>query len=255
MNKFILTLGFLLIYSSVHSQQKIILEGRIIADSLENTQINILNLTSSTGTTNSDLGEFTIEVKENDTLLFSSVHYEKVTIIISEEIISQKFLKVMLTEKVIDLNEVIVKKFDLTGNLSKDIEKIKTYNYFESIPTSKIPRLTSLGRQLYTARDGDIDPLLNIISGRMKMLEKANENEQLTFDVQEGIDAIEIAVFIRELQIPEEEIINFVYYCATSPSYKKLIENNNYLELLELFKEKAPVFREFRGIEPAANSG
>lgn len=254
MNKFILTLGFLLIYAIVHSQQKIILEGRIITDSLENSQINILNLTSNTGTTNSDLGEFTIEVKENDTLLFSSVHYEKVTIIISEEIITQKFLKVVLREKVIDLNEVIVRKMDLTGNLSKDIEKIKTYNYYKGIPTSKKPRLTSLGRKLYTARDGDIDPLLNMISGRMQMLEKAIENEQLTFDVQEGIDAIEYSVFIRELQIPEEEIINFVYYCATSPSYKKLIENNNYLELLELFKEKAPVFREIRGIKPAATS-
>ena len=249
MNKFILTLGFLLLYSIVYSQKKIILEGRIVADSIENSRINILNITKNIGTTNSDLGEFKIEVQENDTLLFSSVQYEIVRIKISEKNITQKFLKVVLTEKVIDLNEVIVRKIDLTGNLSRDIEKVKTYNYYEGIPTSKIPRLTLIGRQLFTARDGDIDPLLNMISGRMQMLEKANENEQLTFDVQEGIDAIEPSVFINELQIPEEEIINFVYYCATSPIYRKLIENDNYLDLIELFKEKAHAFQKLREIK------
>lgn len=251
MNKFILTIGFLLLYSAVYSQKKIIIEGRIVADSIQNTRINILNITKNIGTTNSDLGEFKIEVQENDTLLFSSVQYENVRIKISEKNITQKFLKVVLTEKVIDLNEVNVRNISLTGNLTRDAEKIKTYNYFEGIPTSKIPKLTSIGRKLYTARDGDIDPLLNFISGRMQMLEKAIENEQLTFDVQEGIDAIESSFFIQELEIPEEEIINFVYYCAASPTYRELIENNSYLDLIELFREKAPEFKNLREIKPA----
>ncbi|MBZ9629746.1 hypothetical protein LB465_03060 [Salegentibacter sp. LM13S] len=254
MNKFILTLGFLLLYSTVYSQEKIILEGRIIADSLENSRINILNITKNIGTTNSDLGEFKIEVQEDDILLFSSVQYERVQIKISKKNIIQKFLKVILTKKVIDLNEVMLSKIGLTGNLSGDIENIKTYDYYEGIPLSKIPRLTSLGRQLYTARDGDIDPLLNMIIGRMQMLEKANENEQLTFDVQEGIDAIEPSVFILEFQIPEEEIINFVYYCATSPIYRKLIENDSYLELIEFFREKAPDYKKLREIKQAASN-
>ncbi|MCC8358922.1 carboxypeptidase-like regulatory domain-containing protein [Salinimicrobium sediminilitoris] len=253
MTRYILTMGFLLICSIVHSQQQIILEGKIVGDSLENSQINIINLTRKTGTTNSDLGEFTIEVIENDTLSFSSVQYETVTIKISDKIISQKFLKIKLTPKVIDLDEVLIQKTDLTGNLSQDIGKINTHNYYEGIPLPKKAKLTSIGRKLYTARDGDIDPLLNMISGRMQMLEKAQENEHMALDVQEGMDAIESSVFIHLLQIPEEEIINFVYYCATSPSYKKQIENNDYLELIELFKEKAPVFRELRRIKPAAN--
>lgn len=250
MNKFILSLGFLLLYSIAYSQQKIILQGRIVTDSVKNSRINILNITRNTGTTNSDLGEFKIEVQENDTLLFSSVQYEKVQIKISKKHITEKFLKVVLTEKVIDLNEVVVRKIDLTGDLSQDIARIETRNYYEGIPTSKIPRLTLIGRHLFTARDGDIDPLLNMISGRMQMLEKANENEQLTFDVQEGIDAVESSVFIQELQIPQEEIINFVYYCATNRFYKKLIENDNYLDLIELFKEMAPAFLKLREIKP-----
>ena len=230
------------------------IEGRIVADSIEDYRINILNITRNTGTTNSDLGKFKIEVHENDTLLFSSVQYEKVKIKISKENIIRKFLTITLARKVIDLDEVIVSKTNLTGNLSTDIETIKTYNYYEGIPTSKIPRLTTIGRQLYTARDGDLDPLLNRISGRMQMLEKANKNEQLAMDVQKGIDFINTSFFTNNLKLPNEEIVNFVFYCAKSPLYKPLLEKEEYLELIELFKEKAPAFRKIRGIKPATSN-
>lgn len=124
-NKLILTLGFLFLCSIVYSQKKILLEGKIVADSLENSRINILNITKNIGTTNSDLGEFKIEVQENDILLFSSVQYDRVQIKISKENITQKFLKVVLTKTVIGLNEVMLRKTGLTGNLSGDIENIK----------------------------------------------------------------------------------------------------------------------------------
>jgi len=249
MNKVILAIGFIFLQSIVYSQDKIIIEGKIVADSLENSRINILNITKNIGTTNSNSGDFKIEVQKNDTLLFSSVQYENIELKVSEADIARRFLKVILKKRIIDLDEIIVKKFNLTGNLNQDIEEIKIYDYYKSIPTSKIPRLTHIGRQLYTARDGDIDPLLNMISGRLQMLENAKKIEQLTFDVQEVMDAIDSSVFTDEFQIPEDEIINFVYYCAESSSFKKLVENDQYLDLIELFRKKASAFRELREIK------
>lgn len=248
-----MTLGFVLLQTMVYSQQKVMIEGKIDADSIEDYRINILNITGNTGTTNSDSGEFKIEVQENDTLLFSSVQYERVQVKISKEILQRKFLNIALAKKVIDLDEVLISKTNLTGNLSTDVESIKTYNYYEGIPTSKIPRLTTIGRQLYTARDGDIDPLLNMISGRLQMLEKANKNEQLAMDVQKGIDIVKTPFFTDNLQIPDEEIVNFVFYCASSPLYKSLLTDKKYLELIDFFKEKAPSFKEMRGLEQAIN--
>lgn len=250
MNRTNLTLWFLILSSVVYAQQgNIIIEGQILADSLEGAKINIVNISQEIGTTNSELGAFKIEVHENDTLLFSSVQFEEVIVRVSEEHITQKYIEVILIKSVIDLNEVNLSNISLTGDLARDTEGINTYNYYEGIPTSKLPRLTSIGRKLYTARDGDIDPLLNYLSGRMQMLEKAIENEQLTFDVQKGIDALEFAFFTQELQIPEEEIINFVYYCAASPSYQELIQNNNYLGVIELFKEKVSEFKDLKKTE------
>jgi len=253
MNKIILAIGFIFLQSIVYSQNKIIIEGKIVADSLENSRINILNITKNIGTTNSDSGEFKIEAQKNDTLLFSSVQYKNIQIKISEDVVAKKFLEVVLIKRFIDLDEIIVKKINLTGNLSQDIEEIKIYDYYKSIPTSKIPRLTHIGKQLYTARDGDIDPLLNMISGRMQMLENAKEIEQLTFDVQEVIEAIDSSVFTDEFQIPEDEIINFVYYCAESLIFRKLVENDQYLDIIKLFSEKASAFRELREIKSISN--
>jgi len=253
MNKIILAIGFIFLQSIVYSQNKIIIEGKIVADSLENSRINILNITKNIGTTNSDSGEFKIEAQKNDTLLFSSVQYKNIQIKISEDVVAKKFLEVVLIKRFIDLDEIIVKKINLTGNLSQDIEEIKIYDYYKSIPTSKIPRLTHIGKQLYTARDGDIDPLLNMISGRMQMLENAKEIEQLTFDVQEVIEAIDSSVFTEEFQIPEDEIINFVYYCAESLIFRKLVENDQYLDIIKLFSEKASAFRELREIKSISN--
>lgn len=251
MRKYISTTCLLLIFATAFSQEQNVLEGLIRADSLEDSKINIINVTQRTGTTNSADGAFSIEVKENDTLLFSSVQYEEVSIEISKKHLTEKFLEVTLLKKVIDLKEVAVSNISLTGNLAQDIEQIEMYDLYEGIPTSKLPRLTSIGRKLYTARDGDIDPLLNYLSGRTQMLEKAIENEEVTRDVQKGIDVFELTFFTQELEIPEEEIINFVYYCAESSSYRQLIANNNYLDLIELMEEKAPEFRELRKSERA----
>jgi len=253
MTKFILTLSFLFICSLGYSQEEIILEGKLVADSLDNTRINIINSTQKIGTTNSDLGEFSIKVKENDTVIFSSVQYETITLIISKNNISQKFLKIKLSEKVVDLDEVQISNIELTGNLRQDINGIKTFNVYQNIPISNKPKLTSIGRKLFTAKDGFLDPFLNKISGRTQMLEKANNNEQLTLDVQKGIDVIDESIFINLLKIPKEEVKNFVYYCANDSTYRKLIAENNYLEILKLFQEQTPVYLKLRGLKPAAN--
>jgi hypothetical protein len=254
MSKFILTLSFLFICSLGYSQEEIILEGKLVADSLDNTRINIINSTQKIGTSNSDSGEFSIKVKENDTLILSSVQYETITLIISKKNILQKFLKIKLSEKVVDLDEVQISNIELTGNLKQDINGIKTFNFYQNIPLSNKPKLTSIGRKLFTAKSGFLDPILNKISGRTQMLEKANKNEQLTLDVQKGMYAIDDTIFINLLKIPKEEVKNFLYYCASNSIYRKLIAQNNYLEILKLFQEQAPEFLKSRGLKPAANN-
>ncbi|GHA48649.1 hypothetical protein GCM10007103_31990 [Salinimicrobium marinum] len=220
-----------------------ILRGVVKADSLRGSSINIVNVTQEIGTTNSSTGEFKIEVMKNDTLLFTAIHLKSVEVIITPEIIEGKFLEVQMDERINELEEVQISNISLTGNLQHDILEIKTYNK-EDFGFSYSPKkpLTSIERKLFTARDGEIDALLNFLSGRTKMLKKAKENDDTMEMVEMATKTLPTSFFVENLQIPENRIRAFVYFCSGDPDFQELMAESKRLELLEYFQKKAAEF-------------
>ena len=85
---------FVLLFLSLVSQgfaQKF--EGKIVADSISFTQVNIVNLTQKLGTVNAKSGEFSIDAKIGDEVMFSSVQYEPYQVTISKELLQQKIIR------------------------------------------------------------------------------------------------------------------------------------------------------------------
>ena len=78
------------------------------------------------------------------------------------------------------------------------------------------------------------------------MLRKARQNEVMTSIVQTGINAFPFKYYLKQLDLPESQITNFVYYCAENPNFKHLPADENQLELLEFYQEKAVLFLEQR---------
>ena len=110
---------FLFLSMILKAQQPVELEGKILADSLEYTFINIINISSYVGTTNDPDGHFVVKVKENDTLQFSSVQYQKKEVVITKAILNAKFLEVFLLPGVNQLDEVYLFDSNLIGNLER----------------------------------------------------------------------------------------------------------------------------------------
>lgn len=239
---------FFLISASAFSQEIILLEGKIHADSsLTDTYINIINITRKTGTVNAPSGDFEIEVAVNDSLLFSSVQYEPVKVKVSEEVFERGFLNIWLKENVNELAEVNISNIDLTGNLATDLSNIKIFDQSAvglSFPTSK--PMAPVQRHLSTATGSPVELMLNTLNGKIKMLKKARKNELLAMIVNKGIDTMPTEFYTEDLQLPEHEIINFIYFCTESPEYESLLRAAKKLELIEFYKEKAPYFIENR---------
>lgn len=232
---------------SLVAQETILLKGKIVADSLDGSSINIINLTRETGTVNSPSGDFEIRVHRNDTLLFSSVQYEIVKKTVSEEIFEKGFMEIGLKQHINQLDEVEISNIGLSGNLSNDLSKIKVFDHSTvGIPYSTSKRMAPVERHLHTAGGSPVELLLNTLSGRIKMLKKAREYELLAMMVDKGMDTMPLEFYTQDLQIPDDEIINFMYYCAESPAFKTLLIEPKKLELIEFFKEKAPDFIENR---------
>lgn len=115
---------FLLLCFNVAYSQTVEISGQVTSkDDVEN--IHVINKTLQKFTTTNAKGEFSIVVRANDTLVFSSVQHKLLTVKINPETLQTKYLKVNLTEYVNELDEVVVNQYNLSGDLNTDVKNSK----------------------------------------------------------------------------------------------------------------------------------
>ncbi|MCF4102407.1 carboxypeptidase-like regulatory domain-containing protein [Gillisia sp. M10.2A] len=224
-------------------------------DSLENSTIHIINKTQSKGTVNNELGEFTLLVQKGDTLLFSSVQYELLQVVITTKIMESKLLKVNLREIVNELEEVKISNITLSGNMAQDINGMKVYaasKFGIPIPYKEGP--TSLEREINqdVARFGitnmsvSLEPLINRLSGRHKKLKQRQALVTNKGQVKTAINLFPEKTFINDLGIASNLIEGYVYYCAKDAGFNDLLEEDKVLKLYEFFKRMAEEYQSFQ---------
>lgn len=235
-----------------YSQNNVLLKGKIIADSLDGSSINIVNLSQETGTTNNRDGAFELKARLYDTIVFSSVQYVIETVIVDPEIFDNRYIAVELHKKITDLDEVHISNISLTGNLEKDLAQIEIFDpSVTGVPVRTRRPPTSIERKLMAANaepraegliNVNLDRIIYQVNGSMAELEKARKNEILENLVEKGIHMLPPDFFISDLKIPEKEIKNFVYYCAAKPAFLELVNEENHLKIIEMYRNKAPQF-------------
>ncbi|WP_037315303.1 hypothetical protein [Salegentibacter sp. Hel_I_6] len=253
--KFLL-LAIFLISGSIFSQEKKILTGQILTEEPLKSSIHIINVTSKKGSVSELSGYFSVEVNPGDSLLFSSVQYKNKTLIVDEKVLEEINFKIKLSEDLTELDEVKLHK--LSGNLANDISGIKIFNKFDlNAPMRRKPPPSQVERQLYTATTGPggsrlsvlgiltgtmpLDPIINGISGRTALLKKRREKYEFKVNVEKAVYLISEETFTEDFKIPQNEIMNFAYYCAENYDLEILLDDP--LELYEFFKSKALEFK------------
>ncbi|MBZ9630713.1 carboxypeptidase-like regulatory domain-containing protein [Salegentibacter sp. LM13S] len=261
-NKSSFLLVFVLIAVSAFSQEKTILSGQIITEEPLNSPVHIINVTRQIGGVRELSGRFSVEVNIGDSLVFSSVQYRKKTIVVSREKLQQNNFTIKLEEDLTELDEV--KLHNLSGNLGNDISRIKIFNKFDlNAPMARKPPPSQVERQLFTATTGPggsrlsilgaltgtipLDPVINAISGRTAWLKKRKAKDEFKFTIEKAIYLISENTLIEDFEIPKDEVMNFVYYCAENYDLEILLENP--LELYEFFKSKSVEFKALSALD------
>lgn len=243
---FFLFLGFCFTIGC-SAQTNLLLRGKVVVDSLQDSSIHIINISQQTGTVNSASGSFEIKVKEKDTLWFTSVQYEKEEIIITAKILKERWLQVQLKEAVNELAVVNISNIKLTGNLEQDLEELPVFNKYNlgiTLRTKPLPSIEE--RRLQTASSGPLALVINTLTGRIKQLKKEKDISHLVALVNKTLKILPALYYIEELKLEEHFIKDFLYYCAENAGLKAVVARNNELELMEFLKEIAPGYINLR---------
>jgi len=252
MGKIKITFLFLsLISFFISSSQSVDIQGQVYGNS-DVEGIHVINKTASKFTTTTVTGSFNISAKLNDTIVFSSVQYKLTAVRVTEEIISQRKMTIMLEEQVNVLPQVTVGKI-LSGDLEYDIQNAnieKPLDFYDvGIPGYTGKPKTQSERRLHEADAGKMIPsvgfgfavnfhkLINTISGRTKMLKervRLEANEVLMYQIKNSLSE----EFFKVNPLDERRQIEFFYFCSEDDEFEARCKDKSEIEIYEFLEEK-----------------
>ncbi|WP_348798584.1 carboxypeptidase-like regulatory domain-containing protein [Flavobacterium adhaerens] len=100
--------------------------GTIISDNTGTplSSVSVININQVTGTTTDDNGNFELAVVQSDTLHITLLGYESLRVRVTNDWIKNKKTTIQLTQKAIQLDDVIIQPYMLTGYLEIDSKLI-----------------------------------------------------------------------------------------------------------------------------------
>ena len=239
-----LFLGCVLAGNLVSAQQdyRTWLRGKVLYQDNNVVAANVLNTTSENATITDENGNFAIEVKLNDELIFSSVQYEIRAIVITKEILQRNRLVVDVREKITQLDEVVISPNRPEAFLNVKEEEFKQFDYTADKST-RVENELLRQNQLYNGVD-----FVNIFKLLYKTLRpEQSEEQKFSFAPSEVIRQIYPEVFFTtQLRIKPDEIDLFLQYCDDRIDTKDLLKRENEFQLMDFLIKQSEKFHKAR---------
>jgi len=253
-----------LFVTSINAQQSKNIEGRVFSEDGDVAGTHVLNITTKKATITGANGFFTIAAKLNDTLIFSAVQYRRKLLPVNLKVLESNFLNIYMEEGEIKLDEVFVTPYNLTGDLSKDLDSLNIGSMVTAsslgLPNADIIPLTPSERKLYTARTWDahfyviaagtkLDPLINYFSGRTKMLNERVVREEKYKLIEKMRNFFADSLYVQSLNIPESRIMDFIFFCETDSVFQSAVNSHDRLKIWEYMRKESLVYRKNNNLD------
>lgn len=233
------------------------LEGKVLFQNTGVTDVHVMNSTTGKGTITNPSGEFSIEVTLGDTLRFSGVRFRPKNIKVTTNLLESSLVYVTLEEFVNELDEVVLRPFDLSGDLTKDmqqlnIEPVVTASTLDLPNAYAIPR-TQAERKLFEATTGGglvpLNPILNAITGRTKYLKKVLARDRKYARTTRVQKFFPDSLYVQDLRIPKSKIDDFLYYCEVDNNFDSVVDTKDKLSIWDFMKQKSITFLRNNNLE------
>ena len=236
-----LNIFFLIAINFTYSQDdyRTWIKGKVLYKNVNVSSANVINNTSQQATTTNDDGEFEIEVKLDDKLIFSSVQYQIRELNITKEILQRNRIVIDVNEKVNELEEVVVTPENQEKFLDLKEEEFKRFDY----TFDKASRVNNVINEQGKLVDGiNFVNLYRLIRNSIK--KDSNENESnYKYNPSDLLRELYDDVFFsKNFLIPNDKINEFLLYCDDNFPDRILLKKDNEFELIEFLVKQSKKF-------------
>lgn len=214
------------------------LSGSVIYMNIGVPNENVINSTSERATITNDQGLFRINVKVGDQLVFTAVNYNIKVVTITEEILANNRLVVEVNEKVTELDEVVITPEQQERFLAMKNEEFKQHEY-------EIDRSTEVENIAMSQADRGMQDGLNFVNIFRAIFKSQDETveEGPKLKVSEVLRQVyDDSFFVVDLQIPQDKINEFLYYCDARMPAQTLLRKENEFQLIDALVNHSKTF-------------
>ena len=234
-------LFFILIIQFSYSQNRELIQGKVIYRNIDVPAANVINNTAQSSTITNDQGEFEIYAKEGDEIIFSSVQYIIRTVRVNKEILENKRIIVQINQRVRELDEIVVTPEDTQKFLDLKEEQFKGFEYIADKST-KIQNVLTDNRQVVNGLN-----FVNIFKLLSSIVDAKSDEERLNIIPSEVLPyVLEENFFSGVLELESFEINDFLSKLDSDTEMKNLILEKNQFLIIDYLLNKADTYKNLR---------
>ena len=235
---FLITTSLTFAQQTLPSKVKgIIINGNTL---LPLSNVNVINVNKVKGSVTNIRGSFEIDADATDTLHITMVGFQSIKVKVTNDWIKNGEAKIQLTEKAIALDEVVVRRYNLTGYLEVDtklIPEVQNYRYsISGLPSAYEAGEYSPGAfsKVMNSIFNPADMLYNFFGKKPKELKRLKEmkkDDTVRNLLETKFDRETIAAL---LGIDKKEIAEILAHCNYSEAF---IATANDLQILDAISQ------------------
>lgn len=224
----------------IMAQDRVNLKGQVLYRGSNVVNETVINTSTEEATITDEDGRYTIPVAIGDELVFTAVNYQLKIVKITEEILANKRLVVEVTEKVTELDEVVVSPENQEEFLALKNERFKKFEY-ETDRATEVQNISTLSDN--DRIEGQLN-FVNIFRALFKAKDK-DTGEPINFKLSEVLRQVyDDEFFILDLGLASSQINAFLFYCDDKVPSQSLLKKENEFQLIDFLVTQSKAFKE-----------
>lgn len=239
MKQTVLAMVFLFLFTSAYAQEekRKPLRGKVLYRSVNVPGENVINTTSEEATITDENGDFIINVRVGDELVFTAVNYQFMILKVTKEHIKKNRLVVEVKEKVTELEEVVItpeNQEEFVKSISEKFEK----HYYEVDRSTKVENVAQSNIQRGMQNGINFVNIFKALMGSKK-----DKNTTPALKVSQVLRKVyDDDFFVKDLGIPQKRIDAFLFYCDDKLPTQSLLKKANEFQLIDFLVTQSKTF-------------